>query len=335
MWSDRGRMIAGAVYALISSIGYSTNSISMRRAMLRGKASDGVYVTVLAGLPLFALGALLSGQLFRIFDFSAERYIALISAGVLHYIVGRYCNYRAIQAIGANRSRPFMQTIILFTLGIAIIFLDEEVTRMMWVGIALIMIGPVVSIKGPRFRKAPGNDGAVAGGANGGPSASSASVATAKPVKAVDELPARKLAEGYIFASLNAVVWGTTPVLIRYGVGGTDLGIVGGLVAYLAAGLLLMPALLSQALRESLGSISGSTARWLGAATLAITVGVMFRYLALAAAPVTVVAPVMRATGFVQLPLTYLINRHIESFEPRLVAGIVVSIIGGFVIVLG
>ena len=334
MWPDRGSMIAGALYALISSIGYSTNSISMRRAMLKGRASDGVYFTVLVGLPLFALGALISGQLFRIFDFSLERYAALVAAGVLHYIVGRYCNYRAIQAIGANRSRPFMQTIILVTLGMAILFLDEQVSGTMWIGIGLIMVAPVVSIKGPRFRRAPDAGPAVAGGANGGPSAPSAVAVTASPVKAVDALPTRTLAEGYIFASLNAMVWGTTPVLIRYGVGGTDMGIVGGLVAYLAAALLLMPALLAPGLRVSLGAMSGSTAKWLGAATLAITIGVMFRYLALAAAPVTVVAPVMRATGFVQLPLTYLINRHIESFEPRLMASIVISIVGGLVIVL-
>jgi uncharacterized membrane protein len=174
----------------------------------------------------------------------------------------------------------------------------------------------------------------VAGGANDGAKTPAAGVATARSVKDVDALSTRTLAEGYIFALLNAVVWGTTPVLIRYGVGGTDMGIVGGLVAYLAAALLLMPALLSQGLRESLGSIKGPTAKWLGAATVSITVGVMFRYLALAAAPVTVVAPVMRATGFVQLPLTYLFNRHIESFEPRLMAGIVISIVGGLVIVL-
>ena len=193
-------MIAGAVYALISSIGYSTNAISMRRAMLKGKASDGVYVTVLAGLPLFALGALVSGQLFRIFDFSPERYAALIAAGVLHYIVGRYCNYRAIQAIGANRSRPFMQTIIVVTLVMAILFLDEEVTGTMWIGIGLIMIGPAVSIKGPRFRKAPDNGTIVAGGANDGAKTPAAGVATARSVKDVDALSTRTLAEGYIFA---------------------------------------------------------------------------------------------------------------------------------------
>jgi drug/metabolite transporter (DMT)-like permease len=228
-----------------------------------------------------------------------------------------------------------MQTIIVFTLGIAIVWLDEEVTPLMWAGIALIMISPAISIKGPRFGKAPGNEGVVAGGANGGPRAISVEAAPTPPVKAVDALSRQKLVEGYTFASLNAIVWGTTPVLIRYGVGGTDLGLVGGLVAYLAAGLLLMPVLLSQRMRESLGSMGGSTAKWLAAATLAITVGVMFRYLALAAAPVTVVAPVMRATAFVQLPLTYLINRQIESFEPRLVASILISIIGGLVIILG
>ena len=94
--------------SLVLSFAFST--ITARRGVSGSSASYGLYITVVLGVPLFAIAALATGQLFDTFDLSPEDMGMLAAAGVLHFLVGRYCNYRCIDAIGANRSQPLQAT---------------------------------------------------------------------------------------------------------------------------------------------------------------------------------------------------------------------------------
>ena len=320
------------LYTIVASLGYSMHSVAARRAMLRGTAADGVFITVLAGLPLFAIAAALSGQLARIGDLPIAGYLALIGAGVMHYVLGRYCNYRAMGAIGTNRAAPVQGTQILYSLVFAVVFLSEEVTLLMGAGILLILAGPLLVVRGSRSR-APRTNVPIAGGAEdaGGSTAATAAAGTRPQVVFTP-----RLVEGYVFAALNGALYGSSPVLIRYGIGGTDLGFAGGLVAYGAAGVLLLPVFLLRLRRAKAGmsGIDRGTQGWLAIATLSITGGVMFRYMALTVAPVTLVMPLMRAGGFFRLLLAYLFNRRIESFQPRVLVGIALSMLGALTIIV-
>src|SRR5438067_5608467 len=99
-------MLLGLGLTLLSAVGFGLSSVAGRRGMLGGTATQGIFVSGLAGIPLFLLASALSGQLFRASELSLAAYLWLIGAGLTQFLFGRYCFYRCVGAIGANRAAP-------------------------------------------------------------------------------------------------------------------------------------------------------------------------------------------------------------------------------------
>src|SRR5258705_4259068 len=105
-------------------------------------------ITVPMGVPLFFIAALITGNLAAVMGFSPVALAALAAAGVMHFVWGRYCNYRATRAIGTNLVAPIQQFNLLVTLMLAIWLLGEELTVLKLLGIGLVLIGPSVTMRG-------------------------------------------------------------------------------------------------------------------------------------------------------------------------------------------
>jgi drug/metabolite transporter (DMT)-like permease len=299
--------------------------VSARRGMLSGSAHQGVYLSVLLGMPIFLVAAFITTQIFDFRDITLGRYWVLAAAGILHFLFGRYCNYRALGILGANRANPLVQSNAFFSVVLAVWLLNETVTGLMWGGIALLMVAP--SLSAPRRRKpAP----AVA-------TTEVRPVAGAAPVvvKAVDSLPTSKVMEGYFWGVLNALAWGTSPLLIRYGLEDSGgLGVLGALAAYTAAAAVLLPTLASSAIRTNLLTMDKTARKWFLSSTVTVSMAQLFRFMALSVAPVAVVVPLLRAGGVFVLPMSYLINRKVESFEPRVLGAVALSLAGAILLVI-
>src|SRR5688572_21076075 len=176
-------------------------------------------ITVPIGVPLFFIAALLSGTLALIADFPFDAVLILSGSGVVHFLWGRYCNYRATQAIGSNLTAPLQQVNLLVSLGLAMLVLGETLTPLRILGIGLVLLGPYFAMHSdakPKSQK----------------SAAAAPDSAAKPPPFQP-----KYTEGIIFSLLSATGYGSSPVLIRLALEGKGLGaaIPGGLIAYLAA----------------------------------------------------------------------------------------------------
>ena len=140
----------GILFALLSSATFGFNGATIRRGVLAGAASQGMYITIFVGLPLFTIAALVSGQLSQASTVPFTNFALMASAGVVHILIGRYSNYRAVLAMGANRSAPLVGSSMLVSVIIAIIFLDEVVTPTMAIGIILILFGPILVTRAKR-----------------------------------------------------------------------------------------------------------------------------------------------------------------------------------------
>lgn len=293
----------GIAFTLISSFWFGVSTVSLRRGVIGGSAVQGVILTVLGGVPLFLLAALLTGQIFDADDLGPTAYLALAAAGVIHFLYGRYCIYRAYALIGANRSAPVNQATPLLAVIIAVGFLSEQVTLLMAFGIALVVLGPMI--------------------AAGGKSGSGAAVVSRS-----------QLLSGYMWAALATVGFGISPVFIRFALEDSGLGVLGGLVAYAAAGLVVLPFLARPGQIGELRAIGGSTHKWFLAGTLTVFLGHMFRFLALTYAPVSVAIPLLRSQILVAILLGYLINREYESFDRRVLLGIAIAVAGSVALVI-
>ena len=294
----------GVFLAALSAATFAFNNASARRGVLTGSVAQALAITVPIGVPIFFLVVLATGHLGSLADLPAEAIGLLALAGVLHFVVGRYGNFRAAQAIGVNLAAPVIQLSLAVTLVLAIVVLKETLTPLRMLGIVLLALGPMLM----------GN--------------AEVASTTATPSKLPKFVP--RYAEGYAFALLAALVYGVTPFLVRLGVIGGDLGsgIVGGLISYAAATvavalLLLWPGQLRHAL-----AIKPESLKWFTFSGISVCIAQMLIYMAYAIAPISVVVPILQLHHVLRVVFARMLNPHHEIFGSRMILGTALSLIG-------
>lgn len=321
----------GALLAFVAAVLYGTNSACLRRGVLHGSASQAMSITVPLGVPLFLLAAWLSGQLFRYGRLPARSLSFFAVAGILHFVWGRYWNYRATMSLGSVGSGPVQQLQVLIAVALAVIFLDERLTALKITGILLIILGPIIVVFYAKRRNSAGVGGSLTADAAGG-----AAVLEPNPrSRANSERGAfrPRLLAGYSYALLAAIGYGITPVLIRAGLQGNDLGLVGGLIAYVAASVvLLIFTLLAPGQIRHVRSMDRAGVPWYLLSGVLVFFAQMLRFLALGLAPVTVVSPIQRLSLVARVVAGYFINRRHELLNAGVLAGVAVSLLGSAIL---
>ncbi|MDF2117805.1 EamA family transporter [Roseiarcaceae bacterium H3SJ34-1] len=304
----------GGFLALLSAAAFALNNAAARRGVLSGSVLQAMAISVPFGVPFFLVGLLIFGSFDDLWSFSLRDTGWLAAAGVVHFIVGRYANYRATKAIGVNLTGPVQDVNILLSIVLAVVLLGETLTPLMMIGIALVALGPVFTWEG---RKAAPEKGAF--------------------------VP-RKLAftpaygEGFFYAAVSAVAYGSSPILVRYGLESGGLrnslgrGVAAGLISYAAATAVIVVML---ACPGSLLHVLGTRRRefsWFMVAGLFVGIAQMLRYMALALVPVSIVAPMMRLTSIFRIYFSWLLNREYEAFNNGVFVGTIVSLIGAVIL---
>lgn len=316
----------GGLLSLFAATTFAFNAVAARRAVLTGTVAQGMAITVGIGAPIFLAVALATGQLGAVADFSSHTLMLLSIAGVMHFIWGRYCSFRASKAIGANLSGNLQQFDLVVSLVLAIWLLGETLTPVKILGITLVVIGSAMR---PRegfpvgTTALPQNEGVEPAATL--PSASG-------PPKPVAFTP--NYAEGYLYSALSWTGYGVSPILVRTAVENASIGtsLAAGLVSYLAAAAIISLMLLRPGqLRHAL-EVDRATLKWFSLSGVAICVSQMFRYMALSIAPVTVVQPIQRMSTLFRYIFSWLFNPQHEIFDRRLLIGAMLSIVGAFVL---
>lgn len=292
----------GALLSLLSAATFGLNVASMRRGVITGSVLQAMSITVPAGVPLFALGCLAFGAFDDFLGMSAEAWGWFAAAGVVHFIMGRYGNYRATRVLGAAQSGPIQQVALLVSLFLAIVFLGEQLTTLKILGILLILAGPLVIVR-------------------------SASRKREVRTRAGQRL---NYAEGYFWGLVCALGFGSSPLLIKYGLdgGGIQEGLAGGLASYTAATVFLVLVILLPRNIVEVRSIDLGNARWFAAAAVLVFVSQMLVYMALALASVSVVAAIQRTAIVFRVIFSWLLNREHEVLGVSVIAGVALSLLG-------
>jgi drug/metabolite transporter (DMT)-like permease len=302
--------------AVLSAATFAFNNASLRRGVLTGSVAQAMAITVPIGVPIFLLAAVATGTLAAVANFSLDAILVLSAAGFIHFLWGRYCNYRATRAIGANLAAPVQQVNLIISLGLAILVLGETLTALRILGIVLVLLGPYYAL---RSKHKP---------------VIVAAVAPEIGIETADKPPPfePKYAEGILFGVLSATGYGSSPILIRIGLEdkGLAASIPGGLIAYAAAtaGLalfLLWPGRLRHAL-----AVKPESAKWFTISGVLVCLSQMFLFMAMSIAPVTVVSPISRLSIMFRLYFSKLLNPHHEVFGGKIIMGTVISLLGAF-----
>ena len=310
--------MGGALLALASAFAFSVNGILVRRGVAGAGATagQGAFITVLLGVPFGLIAVAVTGQLFNFGEIPLGGYLLLAVTGIVHFGVGRYCNYRGVAAIGASRAVTIQAVAIPYSIFMAIFLLDEEITLLMFIGIALILGSPAAMIERRSKKPQP-------------PQGAAESAAAQVP----DAMKVRQV-EGYTFSLLAALAYGTSPILIRAAMEDSSrTAAIGTLVAYSAAASVLTAGLALPGQRQLISAINLRYMRLFGGAGLSVFLAQLLRFFALSIADVAVVNPLMRMVGMFTLILTYLVNRSLEKITWRVVLGVLISFAGSALLV--
>jgi uncharacterized membrane protein len=300
--------VLGGLLALLSAAGFAFETATARRGVVTASVTQAMAVTVPLGVPIFLVCALAFGALSTLAGFPAEAIAYLAAAGVLHFVWGRYCNYRASKAMGANLVAPVQQTNMLVTLALAIWILGEHQTPLRIAGIGLVVLGPALTYGGRRMAADP-----VAGIETGAP-----------------KMFQPHYAEGYLFAVLSSTGYGISPILVRLALENRDLqaSLAAGLISYVAAALAFVLILLLPGQWRHVRALDRRAAKWFVVSGVCVSFAQMLRYMALTLAPVSVVTPIQRLSIIFRLYFSRIINPQHEMFGGRIVAATMVSLIG-------
>jgi drug/metabolite transporter (DMT)-like permease len=292
----------GALLSLLSAATFGLNVASMRRGVITGSVLQAMSITVPAGVPLFALGCLAFGAFDALLGFSVEAWGWFAVAGIVHFIMGRYGNYRATRVLGAAQSGPVQQVALLVSLALAIVLLGERLTTLKIIGILLILAGPLVIVRGGARKR---------------------EVRT----RAGQRL---NYVEGYFWGLVCALGFGSSPLFIKYGLdgGGIQEGIAGGLVSYGAATAIIGLIVLLPGNIVHIRSLDTGNARWFATAAILVFVSQMLVYMALALTSVSVVAAVQRTAVVFRVIFSWMLNRDHEVLDLSVIVGIALSVLG-------
>lgn len=311
-------MILPTVLALLAAFTFAANNATLRRGVVAGTLSQAMVVTLLLGTVMVWIAVLAVGGTGHLQTFPPRSTLLFSAAGLLHFGFGRYCNYRATRAMGTVLVGPVQQTSVLITLVLAIVLLGERLTPLHIVGIVLIMAAPMLAARAHApasfrpFKRA---------------SVESTQVETKSAANGFQP----KLGEGYLFATLSALAYGSSPILVRQAMvegNGMAGGLAGAAVAYTAATVGVVALVICQGgLGRSL-TMSRPTLGWYSVAGATAAASQIFVYMALAIAPASVVIPIQRTSLVMRVWFARVLNPELESFDGPVLLATVVSLIG-------
>lgn len=297
----------GASLALASGITFGLNIAAIRRGVLRADVRQAMTITVLIGVPCFALACLLTGSLDGLTTIDLPSLAWMSAAGVVHFIGGRYSDYRATKALGAALSTPIQQCSVAVSLALALIFLDEAFSLLKLLGLILMLAGPLVLL-GRR-----GNHEAIA------------LTKSFRPAYGT----------GLFWGAMCAICYGTSPLLIVMGLGPErtiSAAMAGGLISNAAAAVVVLGIIIGSGGVVWLSSFDKPASRFFVAAGFLVALSQMLLYAALALAPISVVVPLQRLSVMFRVIFSSIFNRQSEIFDRMLFIALAMSTFGAVAI---
>ncbi|MFC1972038.1 DMT family transporter [Chloroflexota bacterium] len=296
----------GLFFALGSAICFALANIYIRKAVYRtGEAYSGVIISLFLGTLVFGLWLFASGESIQLGSLSWMGVVSLAAAGIVHFLLGRSFSYIGIRLIGSNRVIPIQTCYIIIAAVLGIVFFGEPITVSFILALLLVTGGIIIISR------------------------------TGQSGEGEQNLLRGALAKGILAALATAVCWGVSPVLVKFGLNELGSAPLATFISGLAATLVIGFTLFKPDNTEKLRRLDRMALGALLLASLTTAVAQIARYLALDYGTVGAVIPISATYALFFYPLSFIINRQIEDFSPRIIIGGLAVIAGIFLIFWG
>ena len=297
----------GLVCAVMSAVAFAANDTALRRGILFASVYKSIIVTVPIGFPVFLLAITLTNSWPTFRDLDLTQFLFFGSAGIIHFIFGRYFGYKTIESLGATQAGPIVQLGLLISVFSSYHLFDEEITYIHIIAIFLIILAPMIILLG-----------------HGGD----------KFTKSGIEM---KYKAGFIWGLSCAICYGISPLLVKSGFSNysLEIAILAGFISYISAIFFLI--LIMTLSRVRIGHIIGmdkSALKWFTITGFMGSSAQLLRYIALGLIPVSIVEPIHRTSVIFRVIFGFIINRNHEIINIRVLLGVALSIIGMYLLIL-
>src|SRR5215470_11086684 len=234
-----GGLLLGILYAALGAFTFSLNNVMMRRGVVTGSVLQGMAMTVPIGAVSFLVMTAAFGALDQIAVFPMAALAWLAVQGVVHFVLGRYCNYKSSQLMGVNLAAPVIQLQAPFSMLLAVVALHETFTVLQAVGTALMLGGCFIT-----QRKAGEGRTVLPPKARVTTMAGEEKEQISVP-EAISTFQPRVFS-GYVFAAAAAICYGSSPIMARQALIQAPIAnaVAAGCVAYAAATVVFVLVLL-------------------------------------------------------------------------------------------
>lgn len=323
----------GVVLALCGALGFSFMNVFVRNGVRPDDPDNGLFITMLINIVLFALLAVVMVLLGALPVFSIEGAIWFVGSGFSATFLGRLTLFGGIRHIGAARAAAIKNATPLVTVALALMFLGERLRLVDGAGVALILIG-VFALVSDSLRNAPGPLDEEGGLQSVDPvetAFASEALAEAglwdrtrslagRTMARITEPSNRRVVLGISLSILAALFFGTGHAFRKLGMDLMPNAVIGALIGTAMA---LATYLLSETVRGNLANVvrnSLTSARpWFWAAGLAGAIAQLAFFAALAFAPVSHVAVVAGSETVLTIIIAGLLAGRIEAISRRVV----------------
>jgi len=293
--------LVGVGFAVLSALCLAAQSLAVRLGSKTHSITAVIAVMYTVNLAVFV--PVTAVVAYPVYDVTWTAVAAFTVSGLLGSLVARYCYFIGIERLGSSRTEPLKALLPLFAVGAAVVFLGEQVTPILLVGVALLVAGGIaVTLEARDSPTAPRG---------------------------------RALWIGLAFPLAAALLLGIDPIFTKIGFAEGTSVMVGVTIRVLAAaagfGLFLLP----RAVQTGVDGIGIGLNRWLLTASIANTAYLLTYYAALSRTPVSVVTPVMGVSTLFVVVGAALFLQDDERVTWRLGGAAVIVVLGVVLVVQG
>lgn len=286
------------VLSLVAATFFAGANIALHRGSRTAPTSAAVLISVFAGVPFFLVVAAGSGELQAV-PWSAAGLFA--AAGLVHFVAGRTLIYGAIGLLGPSRAAIFASLAPVFSLVMAVALLGESLAFLAVVGSILTITGPVLATKRPA------------------------------PIEGFE--PGPDLGRGMAMGVFGALCWGVSPVIIASALDRADVPLMGTLLSYSAAAVVLAMRLRLTVGTRPFRTLDRNAVVWFGAAALCTNLAQLTLYLALGKGDVSLVVVLMQLTPILTAGASYALDRKLERLTAGVIVGGALAVVGATLVV--
>ncbi|MFC2060309.1 DMT family transporter [Chloroflexota bacterium] len=290
-------MEIGLMFALLSSACFGVSQVAVRRGVHNaGESLSAALLSVFVGTLLLLALLLFTGEWGKIWSLSWQGFVLLGLAGIIHYVVGRFLNYSSIRIIGANKTVGITRTSIFYAVIFGVIFLQESITLLLVLGVLCIAAG--------------------------------ATLASVQREQKTAQMPLK----GILYALGCAFCYGISGILVKPAVQEIGSPLAAVSISYVAASILMACFLFRGRQREQLVKFARVSLLPVVIGGIFVATAQFLRYIALSYSPVSVVTPIIGTSGMFVLTFSFFINRKIEVFTWKVIGGIIITVVGTFIL---